>query len=172
MNRSGTCEQDLQMTSATPHVNGTIAHGSALKHAILCISTYHDIPRLAIPYEPQHDKTNKVACAPSKDSDQPGHPLYAQLVAKDPRFSMWTSDWPDAQADLGKHVILFVLSCCSSYTMQCPPVPCDAFQAIVYTLPWTLGHTKYPTVPTRPYNTPFLARQAIPHSNQPRYLSR
>ena len=21
-----------------------------------------------------HDKTNKVACAPSKDSDQPGHP--------------------------------------------------------------------------------------------------
>ena len=24
-------------------------------------------------YEPPHDKTNKVACAPSKDSDQPGH---------------------------------------------------------------------------------------------------
>ena len=24
-------------------------------------------------YEPQHDKTNKMACAPSKDSDQPGH---------------------------------------------------------------------------------------------------
>ena len=24
-------------------------------------------------YEPRHDKTNKVACAPSKDSDQPGH---------------------------------------------------------------------------------------------------
>ena len=26
-------------------------------------------------FEPQHDKTNKVASAPSKDSDQPGHPL-------------------------------------------------------------------------------------------------
>ena len=24
--------------------------------------------------EPPHDKTNKTACAPSKDSDQPGHP--------------------------------------------------------------------------------------------------
>ena len=25
-------------------------------------------------YEPAHDKTNKMACAPSEDSDQPGHP--------------------------------------------------------------------------------------------------
>ena len=25
-------------------------------------------------YELQHDKTNKMTCAPSKDSDQPGHP--------------------------------------------------------------------------------------------------
>ena len=24
--------------------------------------------------EPHHDKTNKMACAPSEDSDQPGHP--------------------------------------------------------------------------------------------------
>ena len=24
--------------------------------------------------EPPHDKTNKMACAPSKDSDRPGHP--------------------------------------------------------------------------------------------------
>ena len=27
-----------------------------------------------IPFEPPHDKTNKMACAPSEDSDQPGHP--------------------------------------------------------------------------------------------------
>ena len=26
-------------------------------------------------YEPQHDKTNKMICAPSEDSDQPGHTL-------------------------------------------------------------------------------------------------
>ena len=25
-------------------------------------------------HEPPHDKTNKMACAPSEDSDQPGHP--------------------------------------------------------------------------------------------------
>ena len=25
-------------------------------------------------FEPPHDKINKVACAPSEDSDQPGHP--------------------------------------------------------------------------------------------------
>ena len=25
-------------------------------------------------YEPPHDKTNKMACALSEDSDQPGHP--------------------------------------------------------------------------------------------------
>ena len=26
-------------------------------------------------FEPEHDKTNKMTCAPSEDSDQPGHPL-------------------------------------------------------------------------------------------------
>ena len=26
-------------------------------------------------FEPKHGKTNKIICAPSKDSDQPGHPL-------------------------------------------------------------------------------------------------
>ena len=26
------------------------------------------------PFEPPHDKTNKMTCAPSKDSDQPGPP--------------------------------------------------------------------------------------------------
>ena len=25
-------------------------------------------------YEPAHDKTYKMACGPSEDSDQPGHP--------------------------------------------------------------------------------------------------
>ena len=25
-------------------------------------------------FEPRYDKTNKMACAPSEDSDQPGHP--------------------------------------------------------------------------------------------------
>ena len=35
--------------------------------------------------EPQHYKTNKMPCAPSEDSDQPGHPP-SQWVAEDPMF--------------------------------------------------------------------------------------
>ena len=30
---------------------------------------------MANTYEPHHDKTNKMACAPSEDSDELGHPL-------------------------------------------------------------------------------------------------
>ena len=63
-------------------------------------------------YEPPHDKTNKLACAPSKDSDQPGHPpsligvltvrmkkawVLSYLLSAQQR--LW-SDWADAQADL------------------------------------------------------------------------
>ena len=52
-------------------------------------------------YEPQHYKTN--TCAPSEDSDQPGHPP-SQWVAEDPIFlhadSEDWSDWTDVQADL------------------------------------------------------------------------
>ena len=36
----------------------------------LCILMYEDVLTLN---EPRHDKTNQVACAPSEDSDQPGH---------------------------------------------------------------------------------------------------
>ena len=42
-------------------------------YPFLCLSC----PYFFIPIninEPPHDKTNKVACAPSKNSDQPGHP--------------------------------------------------------------------------------------------------
>ena len=63
-------------------------------------------------YEPQHDKTNKMTCAPSEDSDQPGHPPSLIRVfavrSKDsqgPKLSsrgqrkLW-SDWADAQIDM------------------------------------------------------------------------
>ena len=41
-----------------------------------------DHPGISLFYEPVHDKTNKMACAPSEDSDQ----LCAQWVVKDPSF--------------------------------------------------------------------------------------
>ena len=62
--------------------------------------------------EPHRDKTNKMACAPSKDSDQPGHPpslirVFAVCLKKTRILSYplsaqqrhW-SDGADAQADL------------------------------------------------------------------------
>ena len=33
-----------------------------------------DLPDKKTTFEPPHDKTDKMACAPSEDSDQPGHP--------------------------------------------------------------------------------------------------
>ena len=61
--------------------------------------------------EPPHDKTNND-CAPSEDSDQPGHPLslirvFAMRMKKawvlsyplSAQRRLW-SDWADAQADL------------------------------------------------------------------------
>ena len=35
---------------------------------------YRSVHLLRLPFEPLHDKINKMTCAPSKDSDQPGHP--------------------------------------------------------------------------------------------------
>ena len=62
-------------------------------------------------YEPPHDKTNKMACAPSKDSDQPRHlPNLIQVFAVRMKKTwvlsyplstqqrLW-SDWADAMAD-------------------------------------------------------------------------
>ena len=64
--------------------------------------------------EPANDKTYKMACAPSEDSDQPGHPpsliwVFAVLMKKawvwvlsyllGTQRRLW-SDWAEAQADL------------------------------------------------------------------------
>ena len=56
-----------------------------LPTALTCLGEYNDdpCPKLmtngmkfdsTLSNEPQHDKINKVACAPSEDSDQPGQP--------------------------------------------------------------------------------------------------
>ena len=62
--------------------------------------------------EPHHDKTNKVACASSEDSDQPGHPpslirVFALHMKKACVLSYplsaqlrLLSDWEDVQADM------------------------------------------------------------------------
>ena len=60
-------------------------------------------------FELPHDKTNKMICAPSEDSDQPGYLIrvFAVCIKKAWVLSyplsiqrrLW-SDWADAQADL------------------------------------------------------------------------
>ena len=63
-------------------------------------------------YELPHDKTNKMTCAPSEDSDLPGYPpslikVFAIRMKKawvlsypvSEQQRLW-SDWADAQADL------------------------------------------------------------------------
>ena len=62
--------------------------------------------------EPPHNKNNEMACAPSADSDQPGHPpslirVFAVSLKKawvlsyplSVKRRLW-SDWADAQPDL------------------------------------------------------------------------
>ena len=43
---------------------------------LLLVNIFHDLASESVikTFEPTHDKTNKTTCAPSKDSDQPGHP--------------------------------------------------------------------------------------------------
>ena len=76
-------------------------------------------------YEPPHDKTNKMTCAPSEDWDQPGHPpslirvsavrMKKAWVLSYPVSTQWRlwSDWVDALADLSlrwahNHIVGFV----------------------------------------------------------------
>ena len=71
-------------------------------------------------YEPPHDKTNKMACAPSQDSDQP---LCAQWVAKDSSFLHADNEDSDQTGRMPRliwvfaerKVILLVLSWGGSY---------------------------------------------------------
>ena len=75
-------------------------------------------------FEPPRDKTNKMICAPSEDSDQPGHPpsLISLRMKKawvlsyplSAQRRLW-SDWADAQADRSlqwahSHFVDFVMS--------------------------------------------------------------
>ena len=76
-------------------------------------------------FEPRYDKTNKMACAPSEDSDQPGHSpslirdfavrmkkAWVLSYSLSAQRRLW-SDWADAQADLSlrwahSHFVCFV----------------------------------------------------------------
>ena len=77
-------------------------------------------------HELSHDETNKMACAPSDESNQPGHPPRLIWVFAIHMNKVWVlsyplraqqrlwSDWADAQADLSlrwaqSHIVGFVM---------------------------------------------------------------
>ena len=76
------------------------------KVKVNAINTEHKVLTICIPNKPPHDKTNKMICAPSKDSDQPGHPpslislccLPGESLG--PKLPIKRTDWAYAQADL------------------------------------------------------------------------
>ena len=106
-----------------------------LKHFRLCLRTLGTTlvlcfyPVIQKHNEPQHDKTNKLACAPSEDSDQPWHSpslirLFAVCIKKP-----WALSYPlsaqrrlirlgrclgCSESSLGPQVILLDVSCCGS----------------------------------------------------------
>ena len=70
-------------------------------------------------YEPPHDKTNKMICAPSGDSDQPGHPpslirVFAvrSVVAKDPSFLHADSEDSDQTGRMPRLIWVFAGRTC------------------------------------------------------------
>ena len=79
--------------------------------------------KIIIIIESPHDKTNKIACAPSEDTYQPGHPLSLIKVFSVRSVGSWGpnvslcwqrrlwSDWADAQADLREAHMSFCWFC-------------------------------------------------------------
>ena len=83
-------------------------------------------------FEPPHDKTNKMACAPSKkprpawastQSDQPW--LCAQLVAKDPRFLHTKSEDFDQTGWMPRLICVFAGRICHFVGFVMRPLICD-----------------------------------------------
>ena len=107
--------------------------------------------RINTAIEPPHDKTNKMACAPSKDSGQPGHPsslirvfavrmkknwVLSYTLSAQPR--LW-SDWAHAQADLSlcwahSHFVGFVMRRSIVFFFEC--LSCSDVYGIVKSNPF------------------------------------
>ena len=108
--------------------------------------------RICTPNEPPYDKTNKMTCVPSEDSDQPGHPpsligVFAVHMKKHWALNYLLSTqwrlnrlggWPGwSESSLGTHFVGFVVrrlkyENCSSYGLR------EWTQLLGWMLGWTL----------------------------------
>ena len=91
---------------------------------------HHRVKVAAMIFETAHDKTNKMACAPSEDSDQPRHlPSLIRVFAVGMK-KVWVLSYPlsaqqrlirlggcpgRSESLLGTHANLLVLSCAGSF---------------------------------------------------------
>ena len=75
-------------TGRMPRLIWVFAGHTAILLVLSCGGSYVNCQCYGRIFELQYDTTNKMACAPSKNSDQPGHPpsLISLHCAKDPRF--------------------------------------------------------------------------------------
>ena len=121
---SGTCEQDLQLTSATPR--------KALKHAILCLSIYHDIPCQAI--------SNIMRCPP-------GHSIYIHHAM---------AAWPYHISCRAHQALPYIIPCPPGHTIY-HAMP--ARQYLPSPMPWLSGHNH---IRPSGHIIPCDARKAIP----------
>ena len=65
MSRSAASDLGLHCLPMSQKWDARLIWGKKLRVSVL---------HTALTFEPPHDKTNKMACAPSEDSDQPGYP--------------------------------------------------------------------------------------------------
>ena len=123
-------------------------------------------------FEPPHDKSKKTTCAPSEDSDQPGHPpnLISVFVVR--MKEAWVlryplsaqrrlrPDWADAQADLSlrwahRHFVGFVMR--RLVSVNFPFVVLDRmlkYLIITFRFYFILDSTKPTKLSVRPAKTP------------------
>ena len=86
--KGGLWEDDLHVSAPRPFrysLKSVPVHFGTLGSPFLPVSVL---------YEPQHDKTNKMTCAPSEDSDKPGHPscLISLRCPHEEPLGLWEDD--------------------------------------------------------------------------------
>ena len=168
VNGSGTCEQDLQFTSATPRVNGIIAHANACNSITFHIPVFTWHPRQAIPYTmscpPGNSIHHAVATRPYHISCRAHQAISYTRPCNMPCY---------VSLD---HTLYHIMSARPNY------IPCHARHAIPYTIvrpyhilcharraisfPWHARQATPYTMPclTRPEHIPYHARQVIPYT--------
>ena len=95
--------------------------------------------------ETQHDKTNKMTCAPSEDSDEPVWSVFAVRMKKHWALATHKAHSEDSgwsESSLCTLVILQVLLCCSSnvsdpeWHLRLKPCKIDVDISYVWALSW------------------------------------